>query len=174
MRLRSALGIVVAIAVLALAGGAAAASAKRVTASVGLRQTQFGKVLVAANGRVLYLFKHDKSTASTCYGACATDWPPLLTAAKPHAGAGIRAGLLGTTRRKDGKLQVTYRGHPLYLFFLDKQAGQTKGQGQDFFGGKWYVLSAAGRTVTKSATSTTTSSTTTTTGPTTTCAYGGC
>ena len=141
-----------AIAVLALVVGVGASSAHDAAGAVGLRTTTLGKVLVGANGHALYLFKHDKSSASTCYGACATDWPPLLSStAKPHAGAGVKAALLGTTRRKDGKLQVTYRGHPLYLFFLDKQAGQTKGQGQDFFGGKWYVVNAAGLAVAKTA-----------------------
>ena len=66
---------------------------------------------------------------------------------------------------------MTYAGHPLYRFKLDKGAGQVAGQGQDFFGGKWYALSAAGRAVTKTTPITTN---TTTTAPTTTCAYGGC
>jgi hypothetical protein len=60
------------------------------------------------------------------------------------AAAGVKAKLLGTTKRKDGALQVTYNGHPLYLFKLDHGAGQIAGQGQNFFGGRWWVLSAAG------------------------------
>ena len=120
----------------------------------------------------LYLFKADKRGKSACYGQCATYWPPLLKKGKLTAGTGLRAKLLGTTKRKNGTLQVTYAGHPLYRFKLDKKVGQVAGQGQDFFGGKWYVLSSAGTAVTKAPATTTTN--TTTTAPTTTCAYGGC
>jgi predicted lipoprotein with Yx(FWY)xxD motif len=117
---------------------------------------------------------HDKGTKSTCYGACATDWPPLLTKlAKPTVGTGVKASLIGTTMRKDGKRQVTYRGHPVYRFFLDKRAGQTNGQGNTFFGGKWYVMNAQGLAIVKSAASTTTTSGTTTSGTTTTNPYPG-
>ncbi len=160
--------------------GVGAAYAHRSTANgtVNLRATPLGKVLVSANGRALYLFRRDKTTKSTCYGTCATDWPPLLTkVAKPAVGTGVKASLVGTTQRKDGKRQVTYRGHPLYRFFLDKRAGQTKGQGQDFFGGKWYVMNAKGLAIVKAATTTTTSgsttSGTTTSGTTTTSPYPG-
>ena len=101
-------------------------------------------MLVDARGRTLYLFEADKGKRSVCYGRCAVYWPPLLTAAKPRAARGVKASLLGTTRRKDGKLQVTYRNHPLYLFVRDVRAGQTFGQGLDDSGGEWYVLSAKG------------------------------
>jgi predicted lipoprotein with Yx(FWY)xxD motif len=122
--------------------------------TVDLRSTAFGKVLVSANGHTLYLFRHDHGTKSTCYGACATNWPPLLTtAAKVTGGSGVKGALLGTTRRTYGKLQVTYHGHPLYRFFLDKKAG--KGQGLNFYGGKWYVVNANGVAVTKKPASTT-------------------
>jgi predicted lipoprotein with Yx(FWY)xxD motif len=158
--------------------GVGAAYAHRSTANgtVNLRATPLGKVLVSANGRALYLFRRDKTTKSTCYGMCATDWPPLLTkVAKPAVGSGVKASLVGTTRRKDGKRQVTYRGHPLYRFFLDKRAGQTKGQGQDFFGGKWYVMNAKGLAIVKAATATTTTTSgpTATSGTTTTSPYPG-
>ncbi len=174
----------IAATALAAAGVAAAAAvahpqsfrtlaAKSSSGTVTLRTTKLGKVLATRAGMTLYLFKADKKGKSVCYGQCATYWPPLLKKGALTAGTGLKAKLLGTTKRKDGTRQVTYAGHPLYRFKLDKHAGEVEGQGQDFFGGKWYALSAAGRTVTKSATSTT-SSTTTTTAPTTTCAYGGC
>jgi predicted lipoprotein with Yx(FWY)xxD motif len=156
----------------ALGVGAAYAHRSATKGAVDLRSTPFGKVLVSANGHTLYLFRRDKGTKSTCYGTCATDWPPLLTkVAKPGAGTGVTSALISTTRRKDGKRQITYRGHPLYWFFLDKKAGQTKGQGQNFFGGKWYVLDARGLAVVKApagaggmtTTATTTGGTTTTT-----------
>ena len=63
----------------------------------------------------MYDFPPDKSMASTCYGACAALWPPLTTTAKPIAGHGVRASLLGTTKRKDGKLEVTYNHSPALL-----------------------------------------------------------
>jgi predicted lipoprotein with Yx(FWY)xxD motif len=71
-------------------------------------------------------------------------WPPLLTSGKPHAGTGAKASLLGTTKRKNGALQVTYAGHPLYRYKLDTKPGQTKGEESTQFGAKWYVLSPAG------------------------------
>src|SRR5438105_7226129 len=84
--------------------GVAVASAK--TSTISLRPTAVGKVLVAANGRTLYLFTADKGKRSTCYGQCAAYWPPLIDS-KPSVGAGLKASMLGTTKRKDGKLQVT-------------------------------------------------------------------
>src|SRR5206468_3066225 len=80
---------------------------------------------------------------SVCYGQCATYWPPLI-AGKPTVSAGLNASMLGTTKRKDGKLQVTYNGHPLYFFAVDKKAGDIKGQGYVHFGGTWWTVSAAG------------------------------
>jgi predicted lipoprotein with Yx(FWY)xxD motif len=141
-----------AVLVLVFVIGVSVAYAQRSGAKgmVNLRSTVFGKVLVSANGHTLYLFRHDHSTKSTCYGACATNWPPLLTtAAKVTGGSGVKAALLGTTRRTDGKLQVTYHGHPLYWFSLDKKAGQTMGQGLNFYGGTWYVVNANGVAVTQ-------------------------
>jgi len=140
---------------------ATSASAGRVT----LHKTKLGNVLATSSGRTLYLFMADKHGRSACYGKCASFWPPLMQAGKLRAGAGVKAKLLGTTKRKNGKLQVTYKGHPLYLFSLDKGAGQTAGQGQNFFGGRWYVVSAAGKAEKKSAPSSGTTSGTTNTNP---------
>jgi predicted lipoprotein with Yx(FWY)xxD motif len=122
---------------------AAAAIASTNTSTISLKSTAVGKVLVGANGRTLYLFTADKGKKSVCYGQCATYWPPLI-ASKPTAGTGLNASMLGTTMRKDGKLQVTYNGHPLYFFLLDKKSGDVKGQGYVHFGGSWWVVSAAG------------------------------
>ena len=130
----------------ALAATAAVASTNK-SSSVSLRTTKVGKVLVAANGRTLYLFTADKGNKSACYGQCATYWPPLI-AQTPTAGAGLKASLLGTAKRRDGKLQVTYNGHPLYFFAEDKKAGDVKGQGFVHFGGAWWVVSSVGTKVT--------------------------
>ena len=111
---------------------------------VGMRATPLGTVLVAANGRTLYLFTADTPKASACYGACAHAWPPLLVKGTAVAGRGLRSSLVGTLERRNGTLQVTYAGHPLYLFAGDVKAGQTKGQGGIFFGGRWFMLAPSG------------------------------
>src|SRR5512146_2114508 len=102
---------------------AAVASAAAGTAVEVEKTAKLGKVVATAQGKTLYLFRADHGTTSACYGKCATFWPPLLASGKPAAGPGVSASLLGTTKRKDGKLQVTYKGHPLYTFLEDKAAG---------------------------------------------------
>jgi predicted lipoprotein with Yx(FWY)xxD motif len=116
---------------------------------VKIGQSSLGRILVDSHGKTLYLWAHDKGRQSTCYGDCAEYWPPLLTSGRPMAGAGAQARLLGTTRRHDGRMQVTYAGHPLYYFVQDTKPGQTKGEGLTGFGGRWDPLSAAGRAVRK-------------------------
>ena len=153
---RTALGAALAVA-LAAAGVAAAAAvthqssaASSATAGrVTLHKTKIGNVLATSSGRTLYLFMKDKNGKSACYGQCATYWPPLMKKGALRAGAGVKANLLGTTKRKNGKAQVTYKGHPLYLYKLDHAAGQIAGQRQNFFGGKWYAVSASGAANTK-------------------------
>jgi predicted lipoprotein with Yx(FWY)xxD motif len=137
------------------------ASAGRVT----LHKTKVGSVLATSSGRTLYLFMADKHGRSACYGKCASFWPPLMKKGALRAGAGVKTKLLGTTKRKNGTRQVTYKGHPLYLFKLDKGAGQTAGQGQNFFGGKWFVVSASGSANKKAVQSSTSTSGTTSTDP---------
>jgi predicted lipoprotein with Yx(FWY)xxD motif len=144
------------------AAGSIARGATRSSATVSLHKTALGIVLVAANGHTLYLFGKDRNGKSACSGSCAQFWPPLLTRGKPTAGAGIRASLLGTTRPSNGSMQVTYNKHPLYAYTLDKQLGQTKGEGVSAFGAKWYVLSANGVAIVKPTTTSTTSTPTTT------------
>jgi len=129
-------------ATLALASGA-----KTGGAAVHVAKSQLGRILVDSRGITLYDFVPDRGTTSVCYGACAALWPPLLTHGKPVAAPGVRASLLGTTKRKDGKLQVTYGGHPLYHFVTDRKPGQTTGQGVDQFGGPWWVISPAGKEI---------------------------
>jgi predicted lipoprotein with Yx(FWY)xxD motif len=146
----------VVVAALAVFASAVAASAfafhgAKEAASAGsvvkLGRTPLGRVLVDQRGRTLYLFEADRFGRSACSGKCAVAWPPLLTSGTPHAGAGVKAALLGTTKRADGKLQVTYQGYPVYTFFKDTKPGQAGGQGLDFFGGEWYVLDAQGRKI---------------------------
>jgi predicted lipoprotein with Yx(FWY)xxD motif len=113
-------------------------------ATIKTHSSPLGRILVDANGRTLYLFAKDKHT-STCSGACAAYWPPVLTRGKPIARAGAKASLLGTVRRSNGSMQVTYAGHPLYRFALDTKAGQTKGEGRDDFGAEWDAVTPAGK-----------------------------
>ena len=132
---------------------AAHASAAGSVAKVSVTKTSIGTVLVTGQGRALYMFALDKQGKSACYGQCAHYWPPLLTSGRPAVGSGAKASLLGTTRRKDGTLQVTYSGHPLYRFIKDTKAGQTSGQGLNLSGGLWWTLSPTGALDKKKASS---------------------
>ncbi len=99
-----------------------------------------GKVLVDPNGLTLYYFEKDQNGESTCYGACAEGWPPLRTEGAPQAGEGAMAAKLGTTKRKDGTVQVTYDNRPLYTFVEDKKPGEDNGTDSKAFGAPWYPL----------------------------------
>src|SRR5262249_51254992 len=126
-----------------------AGSSKGSSATVAVQSSKLGRILVDRRGHTLYLFGKDKRGMSSCSGACAVDWPPLIVSGQPRAGAGAKASLLGRTRRKDGRWQVTYNHHPLYTFFQDTKKGQTNGEGLNFFGGEWEAVSPAGAKVEK-------------------------
>jgi predicted lipoprotein with Yx(FWY)xxD motif len=145
------------------AANTAARGAARSGVTVSLRKTSLGMILVSPNGHTLYLFGKDRNDKSACSASCAQFWPPLLTRGKPSAGPGVKASLLGTTKRSNGSLQVTYNNHPLYGFLLDKRAGQTNGEGLSKFGAKWYALSAKGTAVVRAAPTATSSTPTPTT-----------
>ena len=151
---------VTALAVTAFGSGASAATTAPPAATngaqatvsvakrtVNVRRSRLGKILVDSRGRTLYLFKKDSGKKSACFGQCATFWPPLRANGKPTAGSGARASKLGTTRRSDGKPQVTYNGHPLYRFAQDKKPGDTNGEGLTAFGARWFAVSPAGKQV---------------------------
>jgi predicted lipoprotein with Yx(FWY)xxD motif len=130
----------------ALAGvsaGAAAAPSKSEGAKISLRHTAHGKVLVGANGHSLYTFEADTKNHSACGPACRKQWPPVTTAGKPHAGPGVSASHLKVIKGH----QVTYYGHPLYTYFKDTKAGQTKGEGAFKFGNFWYLSGPKGTIV---------------------------
>jgi predicted lipoprotein with Yx(FWY)xxD motif len=138
-----------AVAAIGVTGGVAVgASGPSGPAKVGVRSTSLGKVLVNGKGVTLYLFEKDKKGKSACSGQCAAAWPPLLTKGKPTASGGASSSKLGTTRRSDGTTQVTYAGHPLYTFIMDKnKPGSTKGEGLDAFGAEWYVVGTNGKKI---------------------------
>ena len=116
------------------------------TASAG----DLGTILVDSTGRTLYLWKADHGSSSTCSGACASAWPPVTTTGTPKAAGDAKTADLGTTKRGDGTTQVTYHGHPLYLFAGDSQPGDTTGEGNTGFGAAWYVVTPQGSAVDKS------------------------
>ena len=118
------------------------------SATLGVANENVGKILVDSKGRTLYLFERDAGTKSACTGSCAVDWPPLRSSGKPTVGVGANASIVATSTRSDGKPQVTYKGHPLYLFSFDHTAGDTNGQGVNAFGGLWYTVSSAGDAIT--------------------------
>ncbi len=121
------------------------ASASPAAATIAVAtNSKLGQILVDGKGITVYLFVKDTGTSSTCYTSCAQVWPPVLTSGEPQAGTGATASLLGTTTRTDGKVEVTYAGHPLYYFVSDKQPGEATGQGVDNFGGLWWVLTPSG------------------------------
>jgi predicted lipoprotein with Yx(FWY)xxD motif len=116
-----------------MAGSAATVS----TAKVG----NLGTVLVNGDGRTLYLFESDTGSTSTCVDTCAGTWPALTTSGDATATSGADASMLGTTTRSDGATQVTYNGHPLYIYSGDMAAGQANGEG---IGNVWYAVSTQG------------------------------
>ena len=134
----------------AYGGGNAAQSASAVKSPSGYtiraKTSPLGQIIVDSRGRTVYLFEKDSHGSSTCYGACAGIWPPLTTTSTPKATGGLTAQV-GTVKRTDGTMQVTYNGHPLYYYAGDTASGQTKGEGLDQFGAAWDVLSPAGNKV---------------------------
>jgi predicted lipoprotein with Yx(FWY)xxD motif len=142
-----------ALAAVACGGGGYGDSAETTPASgenatIGnANEGELGTILVDSQGRTLYLFRSDSRSRSTCLGACAGAWPPLAATGKPTVRGRANASLVGTTTRSDGEQQVTYNGHPLYLYAGDERAGDTRGQGLTDYGASWYVLTPAGQQV---------------------------
>ena len=145
--------------ILALAGCGAGAPASSPASQVSdpgttigtAAEGSLGTILLDAKGRTLYLFKKDSGPRSACFDACASAWPPLRARGKPTVSGAAKVSMVGTTARSDGRPQVTYNGHPLYLFAGDHKPGDTAGQGVDGFGAEWYVLSPAGTQITGTA-----------------------
>lgn len=148
-----ALAAVVAALVIAGCGGGGGSSSSSseagggsgVEGTIGATEIEgLGAVLVDSEGMTVYDFTVDEGTKSNCYGGCEAAWPPVTTTGKPTAGEGAMAADLGTTKRKDGTLQVTYKGHPLYTFTGDKGPGEANGNESE---GTWFVLDEAGAPV---------------------------
>ena len=146
------------VAVLGLAGlavtavsGAAAARSSGDAASAGgtvtVRSSQWGRILFDKNRRALYAFTRDPRGKTVCNGACAVAWPPYIASGRLRAGAGAKTSLLGTTKRRDGKRQVTYAGRALYYYVGDRKPGEVRCQNVFEFGGLWLVMRPNGRLV---------------------------
>ena len=117
---------------------------------VGVAQEEpYATFLADVDGRPLYLFTADtQGQSSACYDECATAWPPLLTTSDPRAAApAVEASMLGTVERRDGSMQVTYNGWPLYYYQQDPGSGEVTGQDVHSFGGEWYLVSPEGATI---------------------------
>jgi len=140
------LGVAVAAAAAVLAVGASAAAGG--AAKLSVHDSAYGKVLFGPGGQAVYMFAPDRRSKSTCYGACAKAWHPLLTHGAPLAGPGVNANLLGTTTRKNGTVQVTYNGHPLYF---DNMSGESHAAGEigcqqlNINGGIWLIVKPNGQ-----------------------------
>jgi predicted lipoprotein with Yx(FWY)xxD motif len=118
------------------------------SATIGVASgTNLGSIIVNSQGRTVYLFRKDSGTKSSCFKQCAAQWPPLRSASRPVGGTGLTVSEIGTAGRPDGGRQVTYNGHPLYLFGGDQKPGDTNGQGINAFGASWFALSPSGRMV---------------------------
>ena len=117
---------------------------KRRGKSIKVMNSRYGRMLFDAGGRAIYLFTREPGSKSRCYGQCAVAWPPVFTRGKPRARSGVDADLLGTTRRRGGRRQVTYNGHPLYYYVTDTKPGQITCQDVVEFGGTWLVVDPQG------------------------------
>jgi predicted lipoprotein with Yx(FWY)xxD motif len=148
-RPRWAVAPLAAMAVVAVVAATATAAAKPGTVKV-VDTSAYGKLLATSSGLTLYHYTDEKRGKIDCKGGCAKLWPPLLVkaGARPAAGAGANAAKLGTIRRPDGGLQVTYNGLALYRYAPDRKAGDVKGQGIEH---AWYAITPAGKIVTRMA-----------------------
>ena len=142
------------VVLLVLAGAAvfaratpAAATTASARTSVAVRKSNYGQILFDGRGYALYAFTSDPRGRATCYGACAKAWPPFIVKGRPAAGLRAKASLLGVTRRRDGRLQATYAGRPLYYYVGDTKPGIVLCQNVKEYGGLWLVLRGSGALV---------------------------
>jgi predicted lipoprotein with Yx(FWY)xxD motif len=141
--------VLIAVAAVAVVVPTAAMSDANRAAAVTLqvRSSTYGKILFDGRGYVLYAFTRDTKNKSNCYGACAKAWPVYFAKGGLRAGSGIKKSLLGTTRRRDGRRQVTYAGRPLYYYVGDTRPGLITCQNVPEYGGIWLVVRSSGQLV---------------------------
>jgi predicted lipoprotein with Yx(FWY)xxD motif len=137
-----------------IAAGAFLASARSAGAepvitrpTLTVHNSAFGRIIWDGRGRVLYAFTADPlRSSSVCSGECATKWPPYIVTGKLRAGTGVNRRIMGTIRRDDGTLQLTYKGRPLY-YYVGDPPGRVRCQNVDQFGGLWLVVRPTGALV---------------------------
>jgi predicted lipoprotein with Yx(FWY)xxD motif len=139
------LGVAAAVAALALTPAAMSDGTAAPTLTV--RSSTYGKVLFDGRGYVLYAFTRDRKGRSACYGECARAWPVYLAKSPLRAGAGVKKARLSTTKRRNGRRQITYAGRPLYYYVGDRRPGQITCQNVVEYGGTWLVVRASGKLV---------------------------
>jgi predicted lipoprotein with Yx(FWY)xxD motif len=120
---------------------------KRRGKGIKVMNSRYGRMIFDARGRAIYLFTREAGTKSRCYGQCAVAWPPVYTRGRPRALSGVDTDLLGTTKRRGGRRQVTYNGHPLYYYVTDTKPGQITCQDITEFGGTWLVVDPQGNAI---------------------------
>ena len=113
-------------------------------ATITLADSQFGAMLFDSKKQAIYVFEKDRRNETVCYDDCAEAWPPVFTEGTPRAGNGVKASLLGTVKRRDGRTQVTYAGKPLY-FYANEDPGQVLCHNVNLNGGLWWVVGADGK-----------------------------
>ena len=111
--------------------------------TITLGNSEFGSMLFDSRQQAIYVFENDRKGETVCYDECAEAWPPVFTNGKPKAGKGVDASLLGTVKRRDGKLQATYAGRPLY-FYAHERPGEVECHNVDLNGGFWWVIGPDG------------------------------
>jgi predicted lipoprotein with Yx(FWY)xxD motif len=112
--------------------------------TITLRDSQFGPMLFDSNRQAIYVFERDRPYQTVCYGDCAEAWPPVVSEGAPRAAKGVRGAILGTIKRRDGGMQVTYAGKPLY-FYAHEDAGVVLCHNVNLNGGFWWAIGADGR-----------------------------
>jgi predicted lipoprotein with Yx(FWY)xxD motif len=142
------LAVLVLVAATFAAGSGAVRASGAAQATLTVRSSQYGSILFNGRGRALYAFTRDRRGGSSrCYGACAKAWPVYFAGGRLLAGKGVKRSLIGTTKRRDGRRQITYNGRPLYYYVGDKKAGQVTCQNVAEYGGTWLVMRPSGALV---------------------------
>ncbi|WP_214316689.1 COG4315 family predicted lipoprotein [Nonomuraea sediminis] len=113
--------------------------------TVKAAKTKLGEVIVTGKGMTLYHFEKEEDGTPACYGPCTGEWKPYITQGKPTATEGAKVDQVSMVARKDGTMQVTYGGHPVYTYADDKKPGDTTGQEKNEFGAEWYAVKTNGQ-----------------------------
>jgi len=138
------IGVAILSVALALGLGASGERDGRAGTKVVLRDSDYGRILFDSRRQAIYLFDKEDSTEPRCYGACAAAWPPVYAKGRPRLGKGLDRELLGTVKRRSGRTQITYGGHPLY-YYAHEGPGQVFCHNVDEYGGLWLAVRKSGR-----------------------------